>query len=187
MSKMSNASDPKDQTSTAVFAAGCFWCIEADFEKLDGVTEVVSGYTGGQTPNPTYETVSAGNTGHREAVKMTYNPRQISYSQLLEAFWRSIDPFDGQGQFCDKGPQYTTAIYYQDEDQRQQAEQSLAEKQTRFEAPIMTEIIPAAPFYPAEDYHQAFSHKNPARYQAYRVSCDRDRYLHNIWDKKQSG
>jgi methionine-S-sulfoxide reductase len=187
MSKMSNASDSKDQKAIAIFAAGCFWCVEADFENLDGVIEVVSGYTGGKTANPTYESVVSGNTGHREAVKVTYDPKQISYARLLEAYWRTIDPLDGEGQLFDKGPQYTTAIYYQDEDQKQQAEQSRTEKQAFFDAPIMTEIVEVAPFYPAEEYHQGFYHKNPARYNSYRISCNRDPYLRNIWDKKRSG
>ncbi|MCG6947907.1 MAG: peptide-methionine (S)-S-oxide reductase MsrA [Acidobacteria bacterium] len=175
-----------DGTEFATFAGGCFWCIEADFEKVEGVLSVVSGYTGGSVANPTYAQVSSGKTGHTEAVRVAFDPEIVSYEDLLAIFWRNIDPTVKNRQFCDVGKQYRTAIFYHDESQRQAAEKSRAalEKTKPFAVPIVTEITPAAEFYPAEDYHQDFAKKNPARYQSYRKGCKRDNRLSEIWDEK---
>jgi peptide methionine sulfoxide reductase msrA/msrB len=158
---------------TATFAGGCFWCVESDFEKVDGVVEAVSGYTGGQKPNPTYEEVSAGGTGHAESVQVTYDPDKITYKELLDVFWRHVDPTDAGGQFVDRGSQYRTAIFYHDEEQKRIAEESKAqlEKSGRFSAPVVTEIVPLTEFYPAEDYHQDYYSHNPLRYRLYRLGA----------------
>jgi len=163
----------------ATFAVGCFWCVEADFEKVEGVIEAVSGYTGGDLKNPTYEQVSSGTTGHLEAIQIRYDPAKISYRELLEIFWRHIDPIDGGGQFVDRGPQYRSAIFYHDEMQRQEAEASKAELQRscRFKRPIATEILPLRTFYPAEAYHQDYWRHNPVRYRFYRMGSGRDQFL----------
>ena len=168
---------------TATFAGGCFWCVESDFEKANGVVEAVSGYTGGQKPNPTYEEVSAGATGHAEAVRVTYDPDKITYEELLDVFWRHVDPTDGGGQFVDRGSQYRTAIFYHDEEQKRIAEESKAqlEKSGRFSGPIVTEIVPLTDFYPAEDYHQDYYTKNPLRYKLYRFGSGRDQFLNSTW------
>lgn len=168
---------------TATFAGGCFWCVESDFEKVDGVVEAVSGYTGGQQPNPTYEEVSAGGTGHAEAVQVTYDPAKITYKELLDVFWRHVDPTDGGGQFVDRGSQYRTAIFYHDEEQKRIAEESKAqlEKSGRFSEPVVTEIVPLTEFYPAEDYHQDYYTKNPLRYKLYRFGSGRDQFLNSTW------
>ncbi len=170
-------------TAVATFAGGCFWCVESDFEEVPGVVEAISGYTGGETPNPTYEQVSSGTTGHLEAVQVRYDPDVISYDGLLAAFWRMIDPTDGGGQFSDRGHEYTTAIYYHDDGQRQAAEQSRAELAAsgRYDRPIVTPIEPAAVFYRAEDYHQDYYSKNPLRYRFYRRGSGRDAYLAETW------
>jgi peptide methionine sulfoxide reductase msrA/msrB len=172
-----------EQYSRATFAGGCFWCIEADFEKLDGVLEVISGYTGGQVENPTYEQVSAGKTGHAEAVQVVYDPRRVTYAQLLDYFWKHIDPTDPGGQFVDRGSQYRSAIFYHDEEQKRVAEESKREleKSGRFEKPIMTEIVPFAKFYKAEDYHQDYYKENPFRYKTYRFASGRDQFLKKEW------
>ncbi|MDZ7580108.1 MAG: peptide-methionine (R)-S-oxide reductase MsrB [Deltaproteobacteria bacterium] len=170
-------------TQTAVFAGGCFWCTESDFEKVDGVIEAVSGYTGGEAADPTYEQVSAGGTGHVEAVKVIYDPAKITYAQLLEVFWRHVDPTDAGGQFVDRGVQYRSAIFYADEKERQMAEASrkaLADS-GRFAKPIVTDILPLGAFYPAEDYHQDYYKKNPFRYNLYRTGSGRDRFLEKAW------
>jgi peptide-methionine (S)-S-oxide reductase len=175
--------------ATAIFAGGCFWCMEEAFEKVDGVTSVISGYTGGAQKNPTYEQVSSGGTGHFESVEVHYHPREISYRQLLEVFWRNIDPTDGAGQFCDKGSQYRSAIFYQNETEKQLAEASkkaLAASKP-FPGPILTLIVPASTFYPAEDYHQDYYKKNPIRYHYYKWACGRAQRLEELWgppDKK---
>lgn len=169
--------------SHATFAGGCFWCMVAPFEELDGVHQVISGYTGGTLENPTYEDVCGGTTGHYEAVDILYDPDRIGYPELLEVFWRQIDPTDPAGQFADRGPQYRTAIFYHNEEQRRQAEQSkeVLELSGRFSGPIVTEILPAKKFYPAEEYHQAYCRRNPAHYGQYRQGSGRAGYLKKIW------
>jgi len=171
------------QYSKATFAGGCFWCIEADFEKVAGVIEVISGYTGGQVENPTYEQVSAGSTGHVEAVQIVYDPKRISYKELLDYFWRHVDPTDPGGQFVDRGSQYRSAIFYHDEEQKRLAEESKQglEKSGRFEKPIATEIIAFSRFYKAEDYHQDYYKENPVRYNTYRFTSGRDQFLKKEW------
>ena len=167
----------------ATFAGGCFWCMEPEFDKLDGVAAVVVGYTGGTTKNPTYEQVSAGRTGHAESVEITYDPTKITYERLLDVFWRNIDPITANRQFCDTGTQYRSAIFYHDDGQRRLAERSKAalEREKRFAKPIVTEIVPASIFYPAEEYHQHYYAKNPLRYKYYRYGCGRDQRLRELW------
>jgi len=169
----------------ATFAGGCFWCVEADFEKVKGVVEVVSGYTGGPEENPTYDQVSAGKTGHVEAVQVSYNPTQVSYQELLEVFWRHVDPTDPGGQFVDRGPQYRTAIFYHDEEQQRLAEASkrALEKSGRFPKPIVTQIVPFTRFYRAEDYHQDYYRTQAQGYKNYRVNSGRDQFLQKVWGK----
>jgi peptide-methionine (S)-S-oxide reductase len=168
---------------TATFAGGCFWCMEPPFDALPGVVSVTSGYTGGHRPNPTYETVSAGGTGHAEAVQVRFDPARVSYERLLQVFWRNIDPLAKDRQFCDSGTQYRSAIFYHSADQRQLAEASkqALEKEPRFTGRIVTPIVAAATFYPAEEYHQKFYRKNPLRYKYYRTGCGRDRRLKELW------
>jgi peptide-methionine (S)-S-oxide reductase len=176
----------KDGQAVATFAGGCFWCMEPPYDKLDGVTATISGYTGGSKVDPTYEEVSAGGTGHTEAVEITYDPAKVSYEQLLEVFWRNVDPLDAGGQFCDRGSQYRTGIFVHDEEQRRLAEaskQALADS-GRFEQPIVTEIEAAGDFYPAEDYHQDYYEKNPVRYKFYRWNCGRDARLAELWGEE---
>jgi peptide-methionine (S)-S-oxide reductase len=174
---------PADSQAVAIFAGGCFWCMEPPFGKLEGVLSTTSGYTGGDAANPSYEQVSAGGTGHAEAVQIVYDPAKVSYQQLLERFWRNIDPLDAGGQFCDRGSQYRSGIYWRDEEQRRLAEASKADLAAsgRFSQPIVTEIAPAGPFYPAEDYHQDYYQKNPLRYRFYRTLCGRDARLAELW------
>lgn len=169
-------------TATAVFAGGCFWCTESDFEKLPGVVAAESGYTDGKDPNPTYENVSAGHTGHTEAVRVTYDPAKVSYAQLVEFFWRTIDPTEKDRQFCDVGNQYRSGIYWGSEAERKVAEASLAalQKSGQFKQ-IYTEVKQATPFYVAEDYHQDYYKKNSVRYSYYRYSCGRDAQLKRVW------
>ena len=170
------------ETRTAIFAGGCFWCSEADFEKLPGVIAAESGYTAGRTVKPTYEQVSAGGTGHTEAIRVSYDPRKVSYPQLLDHFWRSIDPTVKNRQFCDIGTQYRSGIYWQNEGERQAAEASRdALRASGKVARIETEIIAASTFYPAEEYHQDYYKKNSVRYAYYRLSCGRDARLKQIW------
>ena len=170
----------------ATFAGGCFWCTEADFEKAAGVVKVISGYTGGKKENPTYEEVSAGNTAHVEAIQVYYDPAKVTYEELLDVFWRHIDPTDGDGQFVDRGGQYRSAIFYQDEEQRRIAEKSkeTLEKSGKFNKPIATEILRLSKFYPAEEYHQDYYRKNPLRYQYYRFGSGRDQFLDRVWGKE---
>jgi len=177
----------QDDSAVAVFAGGCFWCTEADFDKLPGVLETTSGYIGGSIENPTYEEVSSGRTGHIEAVQVRFDPRQTSYAKLLEAFWPTIDPVNGNGQFCDNGPQYRSAIFYQDAEQQRLAEasKSVLAASGRLAQPIATEILAATPFYPAEDYHQDYHTKNPLRYSYYRHGCGRDQRLKELWGKTE--
>jgi peptide-methionine (S)-S-oxide reductase len=167
----------------ATFAGGCFWCMEPPFDVLDGVVSTTSGYTGGREADPTYKEVSAGLTGHAEAVEVAYDPSRIDYGSLLEVFWRNVDPTTADRQFCDRGRQYRTAIFYHGEEQRQLAEESKRsiEESGRLDGPIVTEIVAATSFYPAEDYHQDYYKKNPIRYKLYRTGCGRDRTLERIW------
>ncbi|MGD8261775.1 MAG: peptide-methionine (S)-S-oxide reductase MsrA [Desulfobacterales bacterium] len=167
----------------ATFAGGCFWCVESDFEKVDGVVEAISGYTGGQKPNPTYKEVSAGGTGHAEAVQVRYDPDKITYKELLDVFWRHVDPTDAGGQFVDRGSQYRPAIFYHDEEQKRIAEESRTEleKSGRFSKPIATEIVPITEFYTAEEYHQDYYRKNPLRYKFYRHGSGRNQFLKSTW------
>lgn len=172
-----------DVAAVATFAGGCFWCMEPPFDKLDGVLETTSGYTGGYVEDPTYNEVSRGRTGHTEAVQVTYDPSVVSYEALLDVFWHNIDPTVKDRQFCDVGNQYRTAIFYHSDAQRRAAEASLAalERDRPFDAAIVTEIAPLDTFYPAEQYHQDYYRKNPAKYKFYRFSCGRDRRLEELW------
>lgn len=171
----------------AVFAAGCFWCIEPAFDRLDGVIGVRVGYTGGTKKDPTYEEVCSGLTGHLEAAEITFDPSRIGYKQLLEVFWRNIDPTDAQGQFVDKGPQYRTAIFYHDEEQRKTAEASKKELEEsgRYDKPVAVKILKAAPFYPAEEHHQNFYIKDPVRYKAYKLHSGREDFLERLRGEKK--
>jgi peptide-methionine (S)-S-oxide reductase len=175
--------------ATAIFAGGCFWCEETAFEGVPGVVAVISGYTGGQVPNPTYEQVSSGVTGHAESVQVIYDPSKITYPKLLDIFWHNVDPFQANGQFCDHGNQYRSAIFYKDEAQHKAAEESKArlEDEARFKGKIVTQIVSASTFYPAEEYHQDFYKKNPVRYYSYRTGCGRDARLKEIWGEAAGG
>lgn len=172
----------------ATFAGGCFWCMEPPYDEIEGVLSTISGYIGGTKQNPTYEEVSAGITGHAEAVQITYDPKKTSYEKLLEVFWRNIDPLTANAQFCDSGSQYRSGIFYHNEAQRTLAEASKKRLQSRFKQPIVTEIVRASEFYPAEDYHQDYYTKNPIRYKIYRYRCGRDQRLRELWeaDKKSN-
>lgn len=176
------AADPPGYAK-ATFAGGCFWCMEPPFDRLDGVVSTTSGYTGGKKDRPTYQEVSAGGTGHAEAVEVVYDPTKVSYEKLLDTFWRNVDPLTANAQFCDHGDQYRTAIFYHDDQQKTLAEASKAalERSGRFKQPIVTEIVAAASFWPAEDYHQDYYLKNPVRYKFYRYNCGRDRRLEELW------
>ena len=164
----------------ATFAGGCFWCMEHPFDSLPGVISVTSGYTGGHVTNPTYEQVSEGGTGHRESVQIVYDPTKVSYEKLLNAFWHNVDPTDNEGQFCDKGSQYRSAIFYHDEAQKKLAEESKAALEKKF-GRVYTDILPASIFWRAEDYHQHYYKKNPVRYHFYRFNCGRDQRLTRLW------
>lgn len=174
-------------SATAVFAGGCFWCMEKPFDELVGVTQTLSGYSGGQKLNPTYEQVSAGSTGHAEVVQITYDPSKVSYQQLLEVFWRNVDPFDAGGQFCDRGSQYRSAVFVANASERQAADASKAALEQRFGRKIATQILPDAKFYAAEDYHQNYYQKNPLRYRYYRGGCGRDNRLEAVWGDEARG
>jgi peptide methionine sulfoxide reductase msrA/msrB len=178
-----NAMKDREGLKTATFAGGCFWCVESDFEKVDGVVEVVSGYTGGSKENPSYEEVSAGGTGHVEAVQVLYDPKKVSYEELLDIFWRHVDPTDKGGQFVDRGSQYRTAIFYHDEKQKRLAEESKREleKTGPFKKPIVTEIVKFTKFYPAEDYHQDYYKTHSLRYKYYRRGSGRDQFFNQAW------
>jgi peptide-methionine (S)-S-oxide reductase len=168
---------------TTIFAGGCFWCMEEAFEKVEGVSAVVSGYVGGTQENPTYEQVSSGRTGHYEAIEIQYDPATVGYDRLLEVFWHNIDPTDGAGQFCDKGPQYRAAIFYKDDEEKRLAEESKRslEASKPFSEPIAAQILPASTFYAAEGYHQDYYKKNPIRYQYYKWGCGRAQRLEELW------
>lgn len=170
----------------ATFAGGCFWCMEEALDKVGGVVSTTSGYTGGRTKNPTYEDVSSGITGHAESVEILYDPAKVSYAKILDVFWRNIDPTTPDAQFCDHGPQYRSAIFYHGETQKRLAEESkkkLAQSKP-FKEPIVTEIVAAAEFYPAEEYHQDFYEKNPVRYRLYKYNCGRAKRLEELWGDK---
>jgi len=175
---------PKEaKLATATFAGGCFWCMEPPFDKLTGVVSTTSGYIGGTKANPTYEQVSDGSTGHTEAVQVLYDPGKVSYAQLLEVFWRNVDPLTPNAQFCDKGSQYRSAIFFHDAEQQKLAEESKRklEASGRFKQPIVTELVSATTFYAAEEYHQDYYQKNPLRYRYYRHGCGRDARLKEVW------
>lgn len=182
---MAESSMSNIKTKTAIFAGGCFWCTESDFDKVKGVVATTSGYIGGHKKNPTYKEVSAGGTGHAEAVKVEYDPTQVSYAELLKVFWRNIDPTTADAQFCDHGHQYRSAIFYLNDEQKQLALASKAalEKSKPFKESIVTEITQASMFYPAEDYHQGYHDRNPVRYNYYRWGCGRDARLEELWGK----
>lgn len=172
-------------TAVATFGSGCFWCTESDFDKVPGVVSTVSGYTGGTTANPTYEAVSSGRTGHVEVVQVTFDPAKVTYKQLLDVYWRNVDPFDANGQFCDKGSHYRPVIFTHSAEQKQLAEESkakaAADLSQKFKFPVVVSIEDAKQFTPAEDYHQDFYKKNPTRYSLYRTGCGRDARLKQIW------
>ncbi len=185
---MAMAADPvvQDQApATAIFAGGCFWCMEPPFDALAGVTATTSGFTGGHKVNPSYTEVSSGGTGHVEAIQISYDPTQVSYQQLLDVYWRNIDPLDDGGQFCDRGHEYLAAIFYQNEEQKILAEQSKTAVEKRLGHTVTTAISRAAPFYAAEDYHQDYYRKNPVRYKYYRYSCGRDQRLEELWGTQE--
>jgi peptide-methionine (S)-S-oxide reductase len=177
------APPPPPGLAVATFAGGCFWCMEGPFDDTPGVVSTTSGYTGGTKEAPSYEEVSSGGTGHAESVRVVYDPKKVSYETLLEVFWHNVDPLTANAQFCDHGNQYRTAIFYNDEAQKQAAEaaKKALESSGRFKQPIVTEIVPAGKFWPAEDYHQDFYVKNPFRYKFYRTGCGRDPRLHELW------
>ena len=172
------------ELKTATFAGGCFWCVESDFDKVPGVVTTISGYTGGIVPNPTYERVTAGNTGHHEAVQITYDSSQVSYAELLTMFWHSVDPTDAGGQFCDRGESYQTAIFVGDGGQRRLAEMSKQAAEESLGTTIVTPVEAAGPFFPAEAYHQDFYKKSPLRYRYYRFSCGRVRRVKELWGER---
>jgi peptide-methionine (S)-S-oxide reductase len=169
----------------ATFAGGCFWCMEPPFDEIDGVLSTTSGYTGGEEKDPDYRQVSSGLTGHAEAVEIVFDPERVGYEKLLEVFWVNIDPTTADAQFCDRGRQYRTAIFFHDEEQERLARESKAEieQSGRLDRPIVTEIVAAGEFYPAEEYHQDYYLKNPVRYKLYRTGCGRDRTLERIWGR----
>jgi len=181
------ASETPDQANTeeavAIFAGGCFWCVESDFEKLDGVREAISGYTGGSVDNPTYKQVAKESTGHVEAAQIYFDPAVISYRELVDYFFRHIDPLDDGGQFCDRGFSYTTAIFVTSPEQRAAAEAAKAAAEAELDKPVVTRIEDASTFWNAEEYHQDYYKKNPLRYKYYRTSCGRDRRVAKVWEK----
>jgi len=179
------SADDNSHQARATFAGGCFWCMEEAFEGVEGVVSVVSGYTGGQVENPTYEQVSAGGTGHAESIEVTFDQDKVTYQQLLEVFWRNVDPTTPNAQFCDHGNQYRTAIFYHDETQKRLIEDSKKkiESSKMFYESLVTEIVPASVFYPAEEYHQDFYTKNPIRYKYYKWNCGRAKRLEQLWGK----
>lgn len=181
------AAEPPAEQGVAIFAGGCFWCTEADFDKVPGVLSTTSGYIGGELERPSYEQVSRGGTGHLEAVKIVFDPEKTDYPRLLEAFWPTVDPLDADGQFCDRGYHYRSAIFYLDENQKELAQTSKSALATsgKLEGEIATLILPAGSFWPAEEYHQDYAKRNPLRYSYYRSRCGRDHRLEQVW-KQQS-
>lgn len=175
----------KDPYQKAVFAGGCFWCMQPPFDKQDGVILTIVGYTGGMIENPTYEQVSEGGTGHYEAIEVTYDPAKVFYEQLLDIFWKNIDPLNAGGQFCDVGKQYRAAVFYLDEFQKTIAEQSKTALEEKKQRTFVTDILPGGVFYPAEEYHQKYYLKNPVRYGYYRKQCSRDRRLEEVWGSEE--
>ena len=178
---VTSAEESSKNIRTAVFAGGCFWCMEPPYDKLDGVLETTSGYSGGKVKNPTYEQVSGGGTGHAEVVQVKYDANKVSYAELLKVFWSNVDPFDAGGQFCDRGDQYRSAIFYANEEEKQLAKASKSAAEEKLGKKIVTEIVPAATFYPAERYHQNYYERNPVRYKYYRYRCGRDQRLEEVW------
>jgi peptide-methionine (S)-S-oxide reductase len=178
-----SAPSPSVRLANATFAGGCFWCMQKPFDDLPGVVSTTVGYAGGTKKNPTYEEVSSGGTGHAESVQVVYDPAKVSYVMLLDVFWHNIDPLARNGQFCDHGTQYRTAIFFHDDVQKRAAEDSknAIEASGRFKLPVATEIVPAGAFWPAEDYHQSYYRKNPIRYRIYRSGCGRDARLKELW------
>jgi|SRR5690349_5233846 peptide-methionine (S)-S-oxide reductase len=183
--RITESASNSNRLETATFAGGCFWCLEEALDKVEGVVSTTSGYTGGQKTNPTYEEVSAGGTGHTESVQVMYDPQKVTYTKLLETFWHNIDPTTPNQQFCDKGHQYRSAIFYHDDRQQRLAEESKQQldKSKPFKEQIVTEIVPASEFYPAEEYHQNFYQKNPIRYKFYKYNCGRAQRLETLWGK----
>ncbi|MDH3641481.1 MAG: peptide-methionine (S)-S-oxide reductase MsrA [Gammaproteobacteria bacterium] len=181
------AAETPGETAVATFAGGCFWCMEPPYDKLPGVIATTSGYTGGHLADPTYKQVTRGGTGHYEAVQITYDPAKVSYQKLLQVFWRNVDPFDDGGQFCDRGDSYRTAVFFHSDEQEALARESKTEEDARFETTIVTPLIEASEFYPAEGYHQNYYKKNPFRYRLYRRSCGRDNRLKKVWGEEAGG
>jgi len=176
----------QEKTAKAIFAGGCFWCVEADFDKVPGVLSTTSGYIGGTVKNPTYQQVSGGTTGHAEAVEVVYDPAKVTYAKLLDTFWRNIDPLAKDKQFCDSGDEYRSAIFYLDDEQKKLAEETKKTVEAKFAPrPVHTQIVKATEFYKAEDYHQDFYKKNESRYKFYRWNCGRDQRLEQLWGKKE--
>jgi len=184
---LGSAAAQSPQTATAIFAGGCFWCVEADFDKVAGVLSTTSGYIGGTVKNPTYQQVSGGGTGHAEAVKIVYDPAKVTYAKLLDVYWHNVDPLVKDRQFCDAGDQYRTAIFYLDDEQKKLAEDTKKQVEAKFSPrKVYTEVVKAGAFYDAEDYHQDYYKKNEARYKFYRWNCGRDQRLEQLWGKKES-
>jgi peptide-methionine (S)-S-oxide reductase len=181
------AAQSDDGFERAVFAGGCFWCMEPPYDKVDGVIETISGFSGGHVVDPSYEQVTRGGTGHLEVVQVVYDPERVGYEKLLDIYWRNVDPFDGGGQFCDRGESYRPAIFVQGEEQERLARQSLRDVQARFEQTIKVTIEPFEAFYAAEDYHQDYYDENPIRYKYYRWRCGRDDRLEEVWGEQAGG
>jgi peptide-methionine (S)-S-oxide reductase len=177
---------PEAGRKTAIFAGGCFWCMEHPFDEIDGVISVTAGYTGGTKSKPTYEEVSSGSTGHAESVQVVYDPAKVSYQKLVDVFWHNIDPLTADAQFCDHGTQYRSAIFYQGDEQKRIAEASKEAVAKRFDKPIVTQIVAATTFWPAEDYHQHYYRTHPVQYKFYRYNCGRDQRLEQLWGKPNS-
>jgi peptide-methionine (S)-S-oxide reductase len=175
------------RTARAIFAGGCFWCMDSPYTGLPGVLSVTAGYAGGTVANPSYDMVSMGVTGHAESVQIVYDPARITYERLLDVYWRNVDPFAKNSQFCDYGSQYRTVIFYANEDEHRLVLASKARVEKRFGRPPVTEVVAAGAFYPAEEYHQGFCRKNPGRYQAYRIGCGRDQRLKELWGDEAGG
>lgn len=182
-----SANETPENAKSVILAGGCFWCMEAPFEALDGVYEVTSGYSGGHVENPTYKQVTKGGTGHLEVVKVTYDPEKVSFEKLMHIFWRNVDPFDYAGQFCDKGDSYKTAIFVENDEERRIAEKSKKDLEDKFNGKLATPVLDRKPFYEAEDYHQDYYKNNSFRYNFYRGRCGRDNRLEQIWKDEAGG